>query len=205
MSPDPKPDPEDVQAVYDRVAVAFDHQRRDSGMESGWVARFADALPARAEVLDLGCGSGQPVARLLLEHGCRVTGADFAPGMLALARASLPQADWVQADMRHLDLGRTFDGIIAWHSFFHLTVAAQRVALPKVLAYLRPGGVLMMTLGLEEGEGHGHVDGQVVYHASLSDAEYRAILSRHGVEVDAFVHGDDRCGGANVLFARRPL
>lgn len=199
-----RPDPDDVRAVYDRTAEAFTQHRIGSRMEEGWLARFHAALPPGGEVLDLGCGSGEPVARRLLDMGFRVTGADFSPKMLALAAAALPQADWVEADMRQLDLGRQFDGIVAWHSFFHLTIAAQRDALPRVLDHLRPGGVLMMTLGVDEGEAHGHVDGDIVYHASLSDPEYRRILAAAGVEVIDFVHNDQSCGGTNILFARRP-
>lgn len=198
-----RPDPEDVRDLYHRVALAFDQQRQGSRMEEGWIARFSDLLPDRAEVLDLGCGSGEPVARALLDRGHRVTGADFAPGMLELARKAMPQATWVEADMRRLDLGRCFDGIVAWHSFFHLTVAAQRQALPRILDLLRPGGVLMMTLGTEEGEAHGHVDGQIVYHASLDQAEYCSILERAGVVLRDFVVNDVTCGGTNVLLAQK--
>lgn len=201
--PKPDPDPDAVRDTYDRVAPAFDAERVTSVMEQGWIARFTALLFEGAEVLDLGCGSGVPVARALLDRGCDVTGVDFAPGMLALARARLPRARWIEADMRQLNLGRDFDGIVAWHSFFHLTIAAQRTALPRVLSHLRPGGVLMMTLGTEEGEAQGHVDGQVVYHASLSEDEYRRTLDAQGVEVIDFVKQDRTCGGANVLFARR--
>ena len=197
-------DPDDVQAVYDRTAEAFTRHRHGSTLEDGWLVRFVAALPSGGHVLDLGCGSGVPIAQRLLELGFHVTGADFSPRMLALASAAFPQATWVEADMRRLDLGRSFDGIVAWHSFFHLTVSAQREALPRVLDHLRPGCVLMMTLGIEEGEGHGHVDGEIVYHASLSDAEYRQILALAGLEVVDFVHNDPSSGGANVLFARRP-
>ncbi|WP_375174926.1 class I SAM-dependent DNA methyltransferase [Pseudooceanicola sp.] len=199
------PDPEDVRPLYDRNAAEFHRARVGSEMEAGWVARFADALAPGAEVLDLGCGSGEPVARLLLDHGLRVTGADFSAAMLQIAARHLPGADWIRADIRTLDLDRGFDGIIAWHSFFHLTVAAQREALPRVLAHLRSGGVLVMTLGVEEGEISGHVEGEEVYHASLSEAEYRQILADAGVEVVQFLHDDWSCGGANVLFARRGM
>lgn len=197
------PKPEDVRSVYDRKAVPFGAHRRNSTMEVGWLKRFASAVPTGSEVLDLGCGTGDPVARWLLEQGFAVTGADFSTEMLRLARSNFPDALWVEADMRRLNLGRGFDGIIAWHSFFHLTVAEQRAALPLICDHLRPGGVLMMTLGTQEGEAHGHVDGDIVYHASLDDAEYRAILHTHGVAVEDFVHNDQSCGGTNVLFARR--
>jgi 2-polyprenyl-3-methyl-5-hydroxy-6-metoxy-1,4-benzoquinol methylase len=132
-------DPAGVRAVYDRNAVAFDARRRGSRMETGWISRFAGLLPDGAEVLDLGCGSGEPVARLLLDAGFRVTGADFSRAMLGIARQTFPCAEWIEADMRDLALGRTFDGIVAWHSIFHLTVEEQRAALPRIAAHLRPG------------------------------------------------------------------
>lgn len=197
------PKPEDVKAVYDRMAVAFNTRRQNSEMEASWIARFVDPLPKGAEVLDLGCGSGEPVARTLLAHGCQVTGVDVSTKMLALAQGQFPQARWVQADMVQLDLGQRFDGIVAWHSIFHLTVAAQRRALPRILDHLKPGGVILMTTGLEEGESHGHVEGDIVYHASLDRAEYAAILEASGFKVLDFVAGDTSCGGANVWLAQR--
>ncbi len=196
-------DPAGVRAVYDRNAVAFDARRRESRMETGWISRFAALLPDGAEVLDLGCGSGEPVARLLLDAGFRVTGADFSPSMLRIARATFPRAEWIEADIRDLDLGRTFDGIVAWHSVFHLTVQEQRVALPRIAAHLRPGGVLMMTSGITEGESDGQVGKDRVYHASLDAAEYRRILAGQGVPVTEFVVDDPETGGSNILMARR--
>ena len=197
-------DPAGVRAVYDRNAVAFDARRRGSRMETGWISRFAGLLPDGAEVLDLGCGSGEPVARLLLDGGFRVTGADFSRAMLGIARQTFPCAEWIEADMRDLALGRTFDGIVAWHSIFHLTVEEQRAALPKIAAHLRPGVVLMMTLGLTEGETDGQVGQDRVYHASLDAADYRRILAGQGVPVTDFVVDDPETGGANILMARRP-
>lgn len=196
------PDPDGVRDVYDRKAPGFHRARLGSRMEAGWIARFAGALPG-PQVLDLGCGTGEPVARMLLGHGLTVTGADFSPGMLAVAAQHLPGVDWIEADMRALDLGRQFDGIVVWHSIFHLTATAQREALPRIAAHLKPGGVLLMTIGAEAGEEIGHVEGDLVYHASLSQQEYRDTLDRCGIEVTEFVVDDMTCGEATVLMARR--
>jgi hypothetical protein len=40
--------------------------------------------------------------------------------MIALARDRMPEQEWIVADMRRLALGRRFDGILAWDSYFHL-------------------------------------------------------------------------------------
>ena len=95
-------------------------------MEAGWLARFVDGLPEGADILDLGCGTGQPMARWLSLRGLAITGVDSSPAMLAHARSHLPRHEWLQADMRTLALGRAFDALLAWDSFFHLDEDDQR-------------------------------------------------------------------------------
>ena len=78
-------------------------------------------------VLDIGCGSGQPIARHLLERGFCVVGVDSSPTLIATCRRRFPEAQWMLADMRTLSINRTFDGLIAWDSFFHLRHDDQRL------------------------------------------------------------------------------
>ena len=77
-------------------------------------------------MLDIGCGSGEPIARYLVEQGCNVTGVDSSPDLIALCAASFPDLAWHVADMRTLSLARRFDGLLAWDSFFHLGHDDQR-------------------------------------------------------------------------------
>ncbi|HET8799444.1 MAG TPA: class I SAM-dependent methyltransferase [Thermoanaerobaculia bacterium] len=73
-------------------------------------ARYS-AIPV-VSVLDLGCGTGSH-ARLLAAHGFAVTGVDRSGEMLELARAKSagsPHAiEWIQADLRDLQLNRRYD------------------------------------------------------------------------------------------------
>ena len=87
-------------------------------MEAAWLDRFLGLLPPCPSVLDIGCGSGEPIALYLAERGCKVTGIDSAPEMIAIYQDNLPQQSWGVADMRSLSLGRSFHGILAWDSFF---------------------------------------------------------------------------------------
>jgi 2-polyprenyl-3-methyl-5-hydroxy-6-metoxy-1,4-benzoquinol methylase len=49
---------------YERHAIAWDADRRKSGWNDEiWHARFIEALPEHASILDLGCGGGVPVAK----------------------------------------------------------------------------------------------------------------------------------------------
>ena len=192
-----------LKGVYERQAGWFDAHRDKSLFERGWLERFCAELPEGARVLDLGCGTGEPVAAWLIGRGCAVTGMDFAAPMLAMARARFPAARWIEGDMRALDLGEAFDGVLGWDSFFHLTPEEQREVLPRMARHLAPGGALMLTVGPEAGEAWGEVGGEPVYHASLSRGEYEAVLGREGLQMLDFVAADPGCGGRSVLLAKK--
>lgn len=190
-------------AIYDAVASAYDAERRKDLFELPWLRRaLRDVRPGGA-VLDLGCGAGEPIGAWLVGQGYAVTGADFAPAMLDLFRARLPQARVAHADMRALDLGARFDAIIGWGSFFHLTPDEQRKALPRIAAHLAPGGRLLLTVGPGADEGTGTAGGRRVYHASLGPNEYRAILDTAQSPVEAFAPEAWDAAGHSMLLARR--
>lgn len=192
------------RAVYQRQAATYDARRDRRLTERAWLERcVCDVAPGGA-VLDLGCGAGRPIGQWLADQGFAVTGVDYAPAMLALFRAHLPTAEAVEAHMVTLDLGRRFAAIIGWGSFFHLTRADQRAALPRIARHLAPGGRLLLTVGPGEGEATGTVGGEVVTHASLSPEEYARILADAGVPVEAFRAEDPDCTGHTLLLARRP-
>lgn len=192
-----------TRAIYERQAAAYDAQRSTALFEARWLARFAQVLPAGARVLDLGCGTGKPIARWFMAEGFAVTGVDFADAMLAIARDRWPEGDWRQADMRKLELGETFDGIIAWNSFFHLTEAEQVDCIARMAAHLVPGGVLMATVGPRAGEVTGQVGGETVFHASLSPAGYATALEQNGLRMTGFLAEDPETNQHSVLMARK--
>jgi SAM-dependent methyltransferase len=190
--------------VYARNAARFDADRDKSLFERSWLERFCAHLPSGAAVLDIGCGTGEPIARFLIGKGFAVTGVDFAQSMLDIAARRFPSAAWLRQDMRRLSAPGPFDGVIAWHSFFHLPPDDQLAAFPGIAAHLAPSGVLMMTVGPEEGEIAGRIADEPVYHASLGRFGYVDLIARSGLHLLDFVCDDQTCGGATVLIAKRP-
>jgi len=188
--------------LYERHAQAFDGDRGRSLFERGWLDRFRALIAKGAPVLDIGCGSGEPIARYFIEHGHGVTGVDSAPSLIGLCQARFPEQNWIVADMRRLALGNQFAGIIAWDSFFHLTAEDQRAMFDVFRAHAAPGAALMFTSGPAHGEAIGSFRGEALYHASLDADEYTALLDAHGFEVVAHVAEDASCGGHTVWLAR---
>jgi len=189
---------------YEKHAASWDRARQNAAWsDKVWHDRFVDALPKGARVLDLGCGPGYPVARHMADHGLRVAGVDSSPAMIALCRSRLPDQEWIVADMRHLALGRRFDGILAWDSFFHLDHAAQRAMFAVFEGHAAPGALLMFNTGPEHGEGIGEFEGDPLYHASLAASVYESSLGQAGFRVIAHVANDPEAGGRTVWLCRR--
>lgn len=192
-----------TQEVYERNAVAFDRQRSKGLHERKWLDRFARDFCSGSRILDLGCGAGEPIASYAIARGFRVTGLDFSSAMLEMAKQRFPSHSWYLGDMRSLALNEKFHGIIAWNSFFHLTCADQKLALPRISSHLMPGGNLMLTVGPSRGETIGYVNGEEVYHASLSPEDYRTLLGSLGLKAIEFVFEDKDCGRQTVLLAKK--
>jgi SAM-dependent methyltransferase len=196
----------DVVGLFTRHAGAWDQVRGPEVRQEGaWLARFSALLPTGGRVLDLGCGTGRPLGAWLLDQGFGVTGVDASAPAVDLARARLPGGEWICADMRSLDLGRTFDGLLAWDSLFHLTAADQADLFAVLGAHARPGAALMFTSGPAAGVAMGELGGDPLHHASLSPDDYRARLAAEGFEVVAFTPEDPDCSGHTVWLARRRL
>src|SRR5690606_18782353 len=95
-------------------------------------------------VLELGCGTGRTLIPVAADgHPC--VGLDLSPHMLdeagRKADASGLSVDWVQGDMRDVDLGRTF-GLVysAGISLLHLHEAEDLVScFRSVRRHLAPG------------------------------------------------------------------
>lgn len=192
-----------IVPLYERHADAW-HQRRNplASLEEAWLERFTAGLPDGGSVLDLGCGTGQPMARWLAQRGLAITGVDSSAAMLAHATRLLPDQQWLMHDMRGLALGRLFDGLLAWDSFFHLCPDDQRALFGVFAAHAAPRAMLMFTSGPAAGEAIGEFEGEPLFHASLAPAEYRRLLDAHGFEVLDFLPEDPACGFHSIWLAQ---
>jgi len=189
--------------IYRRHARSWTDARGKSLTENNWVDRFRSLLPPRSHVLDIGCGSGEPIAQYLSKQGHRITGVDSSPEMIEIFVANLPNQVGLVADMRTLRLEQRFDGLLAWDSFFHLKYDDQRAMFQVFEEHSRPGAPLMFTSGPEHGEAIGTLEGEALYHASLAPTEYVLLLEEHSFAVVAHVAEDPTCGGRTVWLAQR--
>jgi trans-aconitate methyltransferase len=195
----------DVIPTYERVGHIWAKRRNRSLMEKAWLDRFLTTAPratGHVRVLDLGCGSGLPIAAYLTERGAALTGVDATTTMTDLYAQNLPKAETIKADMRNLQLDQTFDGILAWDSFFHLSADDQRPMFATFAAHCAPRAALMFTSGHIAGEAIGQVADAPIYHASLDPGEYRALLAENGFTVLRYTPEDPTCGQHTIWLAQ---
>jgi ubiquinone/menaquinone biosynthesis C-methylase UbiE len=192
-----------VYETYDLIADWYTENRSiDLQLEHYYLQEFTNRLKPGANILDLGCGTGLPIARFFINEGLRVTGIDGSSKMLEYARKNVPEASFKQMDMRNLAIDKKFEAVIAWHSSFHLPIEDQRNLFGKISDWLLPGGLLLFTSGPDQGEVWGNNGGQDIYHASLTSLEYRKILEDQGLTILIHNIEDQKAGGATVWLAR---
>jgi cyclopropane fatty-acyl-phospholipid synthase-like methyltransferase len=177
MNPSPNDDAELVRAGYDRAAERYAAQR-DRFQNERHLELFTEILTPPATVLDLGCGSGVPIDSYLVAHGYDVVGLDISPKQIKLAKQSVPEAHYEVRNM--LDLGPdeyNVDGLISFYAIFHTPRTRHAELIKNLASYLKPGGVVLISMGAEDYEGtEGEFHGAEMYWSHFGPAENRRLV-----------------------------
>jgi SAM-dependent methyltransferase len=150
------------------------------------VRDWARSLRRGATVIDLGCGSGLPITKVLVGEGLNVYGVDASESLVEAFRHNLPGipvACEAVEDSSFFD--RKFDGVLAWGLIFLLLPDEQRSLIRRMADILVPGGCLLFTscAGTEPLVWKDAMTG--LESRSLGAAEYRRLLSAVDVSVSS--------------------
>ena len=141
--------------IYDLLAEFYDSINSDIDYKS-W-AEFMDKIFKREMkqrpelVLDLGCGTGS-MTMALAELGYDMTGVDYSPEMLDVARARAEAGGhdilWLCQDMREFELYGTVDAAVCCLDCInHLTEIEDVVRCFKLVHnYLIPDGIFVFDI-----------------------------------------------------------
>lgn len=197
-------DKSSVKNVYNNIIDWFDDARTKTlEMEEKYLQQIINTIPSSGTILDVGCGSGEPLAKYFIDKGYVLVGVDNSDAMIQLCRKRFPNNQWHLMDMRNLKLEQQFDCVIAWHSFFHIPKEEQEAVLVAMIAHIAEKGLLVFTSGSEHGEVWSNNGGEMLFHASLSSEEYQRILQANNMTVLQHNVSDPDCGGATVWVARK--
>lgn len=169
-------------------------------------------LPPAARVLDIGSGTGRPVAAELAAAGHRVTGLDVSAVMVELARAQVPDAEFVQVDVRNWSSPEaSWDAVCAFFPFLQMPRSDTAAVLERVARWLVPGGMfLAITVPADLEEAPGDFLGYPVALTSFTPDALSELIGSVGLVVEScevehyWPEGDAAPEDHLLIVARRP-
>jgi ubiquinone/menaquinone biosynthesis C-methylase UbiE len=151
---------ESYDAITEKYALEF--TKADDPVRLNYIRHLFSSLKysgkSEANVLELGCGSGIPATKFMLQNDnptFRVTGNDISTAQLDYARANLTdfgdRVTLIEDDMLALDFqDATFDAVTGFYSVIHLPREEQTLLMGKIAKWLKPGGFFLANFGVEE-------------------------------------------------------
>lgn len=196
---------------YDSIARQWDASRASFVKdERRYLELLLEDLTAPASILDLGCGTGRPMAEWALARGHRVTGIDQSDALLDIARQRFPQATWIHARIEDLPFTGLFHAAICWDSLFHIERAHHAPILSALYDHLVPGAKVMLTTGGSRNPPFTDtMFDREFFYDSLPPDDIRELLT--GIGFEQLVHefmdlpGTGRDRGRIAIVARKPV
>jgi cyclopropane fatty-acyl-phospholipid synthase-like methyltransferase len=175
-----------VAEGYDRIADTFAawRDRIEGDPRADWAAELMSRLPEGADVLELGCGAGT-AETIELAKRFRVTGVDVSSEQIRRARAAVPTAAFVHADLLELELPpESFDAVCSFYVFNHVPRERLGELLDRIAVWLRPGGLALNAFGASDLPGWtGDFLGADTYFAGFEPPENRRLVEAAALTV----------------------
>ncbi len=134
---------EKVYQVFETISKGYDdaNTRISFGMEKSWKKKLINSFESGLQILDVCCGTGD-IAIALNTKGCNITGLDFSPAMLEVAKKKCPkEIKWVEGNAMQLPFDdNSFDG--ACISFGLRNTPDYRQVLLEMKRVVKPGGTI---------------------------------------------------------------
>ena len=130
--------------AWDNLAWRYDD--RSGSPISDLFATFTGKLPEKGKVLDLGCGTGLPHARYLVEKGFDILGVDLSEEMVKVASKNVPEATFIQLSMNEITYRDEFNGVVSSFSMLLLSPDLFKETASRIHSALVEGGYFYLSL-----------------------------------------------------------
>ena len=175
-----------VGAGYDAMADAWEAWKAQitDDPRAEWCDELVSRLPAGAHVVELGCGGGAEET-VRLAQSFRLTGVDLSAEQLRRARARVPDASFVHADLTAIDFEPgSVDAAAAFYSLNHVPRELLPDLFERIHSWLPPGGLFLASLGATDTPGWtGDFLGAPTFFSGFPPEENRRLLRAAGFEL----------------------
>lgn len=172
-----------VKKGYNQIAHTY-QKDRVSLKSNKYLHKFLEFLSPQSYVLDLGCGSGDPVDRELIKQGHLVIGLDISPVQIGLARKNLPAGSFSACDFQTLKKNQyNVDGVVSFYALFHVSREKHLELLKNINSFLPIGGPLLITMGNVDFEGTHTMFGTQMWSSQYDPEKNVVLMQQAGFEV----------------------
>lgn len=120
------------------------------------LASFLSGVPEDGHIVDMGCGTGIPYDRFLVDEGYDVTGIDFTEKHIETARQQVPEASFLNEDFTRFDPDTCFDGLVSFFAILHVPREERPGLFERFCSLLHDRAPVLVTFG--KGEAHRKTD-----------------------------------------------
>jgi ubiquinone/menaquinone biosynthesis C-methylase UbiE len=173
-----------VESGYDRLTELYIKEREkfDNWQE---IKKFSSQLPKNAKVLDVGSGTGIPIARYLSQTGFKVVGIDLSKAMVATARNNVPGATFQQMNMASINFPpESFDGLISCYAIIHVPREKHAAIFQSFHTILKPQGFMLVSVASWEWEEIANYLGVDMYWSHYSPTKTESLIINAGFDIE---------------------
>ena len=173
-----------VEEGYKKMAEEY-HVSRGIFDNKKELKEFSGLLPKGAKILDVGCGTGIPTAKFLVNTGFEVIGIDFSERMLKLAKKNVPKAKFIKMNMIKLNFKEnSFDGLTSLYAIFHVPKEKHLAIFRNFHKIIKPKGIMLISLGYKELEETSEdFHGAKMYWSSFTPEKSLQMIKDAGFEI----------------------
>lgn len=168
--------------IYDEVSSTYDSMRSIVGVKD--IRHEVDSLGHKINVLDLGCGTGHPIAKAISPLVNAYCGIDNSQPMLDAYLKNIQNANCKLLNMADIDqISGEWDFIFSWGAICHLPIELQKKSMAAVSTLLKSGGRFLFTSGKDAGKRTGTVGEHTVHHYSMGRSAYIEFLAEQHMDL----------------------
>ncbi|PLB50861.1 S-adenosyl-L-methionine-dependent methyltransferase [Aspergillus steynii IBT 23096] len=141
--------PSNSEDLYNQLGESYEKSYGDNPGQAKILDIVLQKIPPKSKILDVGCGTGKPMAEGFAQAGHEVHGIDSSQTMIDIARSQV-KGHFERCNMTEYKAQTTFDVVLGSFSLFHITRDETYSMIFRFAEWLKPGGLCVMNTVLAD-------------------------------------------------------
>lgn len=133
----------ETEQLYNQLGKSYEESYVENPGQAQIIDIILQRIPPQSKILDVGCGTGRPMAEAFANAGHEVHGIDSSQTMLEIAKSQV-KGHFEKHKMTEYNTKTKFDVVLGSFSLFHITCDETYSMIFRFAEWLKPGGLLMV-------------------------------------------------------------